>query len=154
MLKDGSQTATAVVPFASGITVSGGATLATYTTGSTSTTFTWDGSGGTSAAVTLTWQRIGNFVTLNIPAVNATTGTSSANFTNDTAIAAGARPSATQVGTISSIRNNNATVGPTGWFSIASTGIININRDAVAATFTNSANAGTTNANSITYYVG
>lgn len=154
LLKDGSQAATAAIPFASGITVSGGATLATYTTGSTSSTFTWDGTGGTSGAVTLTWQRIGNWVTLNIPAVAAASGTSSANFTSDTAIAAGARPGTTQVAPIEGIRNNGATLGPTGYISISNLGILNISRDAAATAFTDASSCGTASATSVTYYAG
>ncbi len=122
--------------------------------GATATTFTFNGSGGTSSSVTVMWQRVGNWVTLNIPAATATTGTGSTTFTSDTAIAAAARPTSTQVGPIMTIRNNGADVGPAGTFVIGAGGNIVIERDAAATAFTNTASAGLSSSTTIVYYAG
>lgn len=77
LLKDGTQTATAVIPFASGITLSGGTTLATYT----QSTFTGTLTGcTTSPTTTVYYTKIGNTViiqsgTLLSATSNATTKT-------------------------------------------------------------------------------
>lgn len=154
LLKDGTQTATAIIPFASGITVSAGNTFSTFTTGTTSTTFTFDGSGGTSAAVTLTWQRINNWVVLNIPAVSATSGTSSTVATSNTAFAAGARPTTAQIYQGFPILNNGAAVASIGYVVINTTGTIQIYRDSTGAVFTDASSCGTSTRSSIFFFVG
>lgn len=156
LLKDGSQTATAIVPFASGITVSGGSTLATYAFTTTATTFTFDGTGGNSASVTLSHQKIGNWVTINIPAALATSGTSSTVQTSNTAIPAAYRPTATQNGSVPAIKNNGTAQAGPGYISISTAGIITIYRDpTLAATYTNtSANCGLAVSCAFTYFTG
>ncbi len=123
--------------------------------GSTSTTFTWNGSGGTSSAVTVTWQKFGQFVLMSVPSVTATTGTNSAIFASDTAIAVSARPASTYNASCQVIENNGAVVGPTGMIQITSAGTINIYRDSTGtATFTNTAAAGINGNITFMYFVG
>jgi len=67
VLKDGTQTATAVVPFASGISVAAGSTLANYTTyASYTATVTLVGGAGNTVPVYTTntgrWSRVGSTV--------------------------------------------------------------------------------------------
>lgn len=128
---------------------------ASATTGSASSTFTFNGMGGDSAAVTLSWKKTGNWVTLHIPVVFATSGTSSTTFTSNTALAASARPQAVaQTAPINSIRNNGGAVSGAGLVSVGTDGIITIYRDATSAAWTNSSSCGSNNDISITYFVG
>lgn len=123
-------------------------------TGATSTTFTFDGSGGTSSSGSLQYQRIGDWVTLTIPNITATTGTGSVVFASNTAIDTFARPSTTQVAYCIQIKNNNADVSSPGFLVIATSGIVSLYRDPTATAFTNSNTAGFANRNTVTYYVG
>jgi len=154
VVKDGQQATTAVVPFAAGISVSGGSTLSTYALGSTASTFTFDGAGGTSGSVTLTWQKIGNFVTINIPGFSATTGVGSTLATSNTAISATARPTNTQDCPIMQVLNNGVVVGPAGYLRVNTDGTFTLFRDAAATAFTNAAVAGLNRGASITYFTG
>lgn len=124
------------------------------TTGTTSTTFTFNGSGGTSSAVTLTWQKIGNFVTLNIPTVEATTGTSSTTFTSDTAIAAAVRPTTVQSHQGISISNNGTGSTSVGNATMQTDGTITISRDKAATAWTDAATGGVNPRATVTYWVG
>lgn len=124
-------------------------------TGTLATTFTFDGSGGTSASKTLTYQKIGNFVTLNIPAVTSTTGTNSTILTANTALPAAFRPpSAQQRFVANTIINNAVDLATIGTWFISTGGIISLVRDTTTAVFTNGAAAGTGASQTITYYVG
>jgi len=122
VLKDGTQTTTAPVGFAGGINFTSVAGTS-YVTGTTSTTFTFNGGGspGTTSAVTVTWQKIGNWVTLNIPVMSATTGTTSTILLSNTALAAAVRPTAQQSFRVPEIQNNAA--------SLAAPGVIYIKTD-------------------------
>lgn len=130
------------------------------TTGSTSTTFTWDGSGGTTSAVTLRWQKIGQYVKLSFPSgIATTTGTSSTVLTSDTALAAAARPvTAAHSFAVPNITNNGVITGPPGKLKVGTDGLIRIYRDSTeTATFTNAATAGMSNGSDsmdVTYYAG
>lgn len=124
------------------------------TTGTQASTFTWNGSGGSTGSVTMTYQKIGNFVTLNIPALSATTGTNSNTLTADTALPAAIRPAATQDCPANSNQDNGAGEGSPGVFQIAATGIITYRRNNATANFTNSAAAGTTQPVTLTYFIG
>lgn len=124
------------------------------TRGTTSTTFTFDGTGGTTGAVTLTWQKIGSWVRLNIPASSATSGTSSTLMLSNTAFAAAARPAAAQVHQGAPIINNNAATADVGYVVINTNGTLQIYRSATGAAFTNGATAGTGSAFSIDFFVG
>jgi hypothetical protein len=61
----------------------------------TATTFTFNGSGGTSSSVSLQINRINNKVSILIPSFTATSGTSSTTFTSNTAIDTRLRPTNT-----------------------------------------------------------
>lgn len=121
--------------------------------GTTATTFTFDGSGGTSGSVTTKWQRIGNSVTLYIPSTTATTGTGSAIFSSNTALQASLRPAITQQVPSVEYTNNGAVVSPGGMISITTGGIITLKRDGSATAFTNSATGGFSVNQTITYYL-
>lgn len=126
----------------------------TPTTGTTSTTFTFDGSGGTTGSLTVTWQKVGNFVTLHIPATTATSGTGSTVLASNTALAAAVRPAATQKATAAQVTNNGSNTTTPGLIVISTGGIISIARDPAATAFTNSAVGGLSDATSITYFIG
>lgn len=124
------------------------------TTGTTSSTFTWNGSGGTSGSITLTWQKIGNWVTLNIPTTTATTGTGSNILVSGTALAASVRPAAQQDCPVTNLNNNGAGVSSNGVVRINTDGTLNIFRDFAGTAFTNGASAGIGSATNVTYFIG
>lgn len=128
--------------------------IANATTGTTSSTFTFNGSGGSTGSLTLTWQKTGNWITLNIPAAQATTGTTSTVLTSNTALAATARPTTNQDSAIMIIRDNGAGVAPAGLARVLTSGIIELYRDGSGAAFTNAASGGTNTNTSVTYFVG
>lgn len=129
--------------------------LAVPTPGASASTFTFNGSGGDSGSITMTYQKIGNWVTLNLPATQATTGTNSSTLTSNTALPAAIRPaSVPQTGALNCMYNNGGSVSAPGFISIATNGIITIQRDVAGLAFTNSAVAGTAAATSLTYFVG
>jgi hypothetical protein len=121
---------------------------------STASTFVFNGSGGTSSSVTMRYQRLGDYVTLFLPAVSATTGTSSTTFTSQTALDSWARPIGTAGVPITAIRNNGTVTNSNGYGEINSSGIVIIYRDVASATWTNAASGGTQTAQTLTYYVG
>jgi hypothetical protein len=78
ILKDGTQTATAIVPFALGVTLGGGSTLSTYS----ESTFTATLTGCTTAPTgTVKYSKIGNIVTMDVPAFAATSNTTAKSLT-------------------------------------------------------------------------
>lgn len=121
---------------------------------STASTFTWDGSGGTSASKTLNYQRVGDWVTLQVPGVTATSGTSSKVLSANTALPTWARPATNEGGAITDFINNGADIGPAAAIFIVSSGVVSIQRDAIQTTVTNSASAGLGTDTTFTYYVG
>lgn len=122
---------------------------------STATTFTFNGTGGTSGSVTLRYQRIGDWVTLAMPAVSATTGTGSTNFTSNTAIDSLARPAtSSQTFVVMELINGGSVIAAVGYGVVTINGNIQILRDAVGTAFTNAANAGTNRNQVFSYYVG
>lgn len=123
--------------------------------GTSASTFTFNGSGGTSGSVTMTYQKIGNWVTLHFPTgLSATTGTGSDALTSNTALPAAIRPVATQLGSINAILDNNAAEGSAGSVAIDSSGILVIRRTVAGLAWTNSSTCGLVNAISVTYFVG
>lgn len=125
------------------------------TTGSSASTFTFNGSGGTSSSVTMRWQKFGGFVTLHLPAVSATTGTSSTTFTGDTALPALLRPlTDSQEMPINDVLDNTAAGATAGTVTISTAGVIVIRRTGSATAWTNAATGGTAEGNTFTYYVG
>lgn len=126
-----------------------------YRSGSTASTFTFNGSGGTSSSVTLKYSRVGDWVHIYIPAFNATTGTSSTNATSDTAIETWARPSSTsQSFRASEIRNASTQQAYDGSWNVTTSGTLQLYRDMVGTAFTNSDSAGLNSPNVFTFYVG
>ena len=123
-----------------------------FVSGSTASTFTWDGSGGTSGSITINYQIIGKFCTLTLQAVLATTGTSSTTLASNTALPAAFRPVA-NTGCAIPITNNGAAIAPLGFLVLGTAGILYIVRDPTGAVFTNSATAGLQQGISLTYLV-
>ena len=117
------------------------------------TTFTFDGTGGSTGSLTLTWQKFNRFVTLNIPAALATTGTGSVSLISDTALPAGVRPAADQLQAGGSSVNNGADVTGQGIVIVSTAGLISIRRDAASTAYTNSASGGLGLPTTITYFV-
>lgn len=140
-----------------GIRVGGGTdTLSNYIVGSTATTFTFNGTGGTTSSITLRHVRVGDWVTLHFPSsALANTGTSTDRMTSNTAVGSSFRPATTtQSYLVPAIKNNGAGVTTPGYLEINTSGNISIFRDSTGTLFTNSAQAGPSTAFSITYYVG
>ena len=130
------------------------ATIVPDITGTIATTLTFDGGGGTTGSITLTAQRRGQYVTLQIPAVTGTSGTGSTALVSNTALAAAFRPLVNQFGVLVSIVNNNAAVAASGAVQIGTGGIVTLLRDSASTTFTNTSVCGTAQAQSVTYFVG
>lgn len=124
--------------------------------GSTATTLTFDGSGGTSSSVTVYYRRMLDMVHLFIPAVTATSGTSSTVLTSNTALPAWASPlTTTQSCAYMPVYNNGANLAGEGIITITTGGIINIYKDCTTtANWTNSSTCGTGAGTVIQYYVG
>ncbi len=120
---------------------------------SISSTFTFDGSGGTSTARTIQFQRSSDFITIFYPEILVTSGTGSQTLTANTALPAWCIPLTASQFFYSSVNNNgNAAVG-TG-FVTTSTGLLKFWRDLSATAWTNSSSCGPYNGQSSTYYVG
>jgi hypothetical protein len=101
-----------------------------------SSTYTWNGSGGTSSSVDAYIVKVGNMVTISFPTIGATTGTSSTTLTGDTAIPAAYRPSR-NVRTMCPLYQNGTALSAVGFVQINSSGsVIIIKTD--GATFSNS----------------
>lgn len=131
--------------------VSGGSSSQTD---STDTTFTFNGTGspGTSGSVTLSYQKIGNWVTLFVPGVTATSGTNSSQFNADTAIDVSFRPTSAQLGLIPIITDNGGAVLQPGLYVLGTNGILSIRRDSAGNNFTDATTCGSADGFSITYY--
>ncbi len=123
-------------------------------TGSHATTFTFNGTGGTSASVTIFYEIIGDFVLLFLPQVTATSGTSSTTFTNNTALPVAIRPTTTATLLIPAIRNNGNQISNPGFASITSGGTLTIFRDGTGTAFTNATVCGVDARTAIEYYIG
>lgn len=123
----------------------------------TASTFTWNGTGspGTSGSVNMTAQKIGLWVTLNIPAVSATTGTTSTILSSNTAIPAAFRPTTNQSVPANNVINNGGGIAAPGVINIMTSGIITFVRDQANTAFTNAASAGIGgNPANFAYFVG
>ena len=102
----------------------------------------------------MTLMKVGQWVHANIPSVTATTGTSSASLTSNTAINAAFRPAAVQF--CPCFVNNNAAgvTSPMGLIRAETNGTFTIRRDSSAAAFTDGASAGLSVATNFVYFVG
>lgn len=122
--------------------------------GTTASTFTFDGSGGTTGSITMTWLKAGRFVRLNIPAVTGTSGTGSTALVSNTALAASVRPAVNQFCTIAKVTDNNAAQAAAGTVQIDTNGIVTISRDGASTAFTNSSTCGVGQAQSVLFFIG
>lgn len=124
--------------------------------GSTSTTFTDDGTvPGTSGSVALMSTKVGDFVTVFIPAFNFAVGSGSpGTITANTALPAAQRPATTtQFASCNVIRDNAAGSTLAGIFQIGTNGRVAF-RKIQAGGFTASTSCGLQQPISITYFVG
>jgi len=123
--------------------------------GSQATTFTPNGTSPTeSASVTITYQKIGNFITMNIPAVTSNAGNdSNTKFISNTAIEAFARPTNTMSGLVPGVVSGGNVLAAPGYIEIASNGIITVQKDAVAGAFGNAVAMGIGKNITFTYYL-
>jgi hypothetical protein len=142
-----------------GLAANGNSGLINYYNESNFTsTFTFNGSGGTTGAINISAIRVGKLVTVHVkegPVVG--TGTNSNTLASNTAIPAWARPGTTVTGATPEIRIG---VGPTwstnglGRFRLGSDGIISIARDNQGSNWPNSTSGcGVNNGFSISYTV-
>jgi len=116
--------------------------LSYYKKETLSNTFTFNGSGGTSAASNMTIERIGSVVTIVIPGYSATTGTSSTTFTSQTVLPSWARPTNTLTFSPVSMTNNTAEAGP-GYMTLTAAGTFTLSKTSTGTAWTNStANCG------------
>ncbi len=106
---------------------------------SLTSTFTWNGSGGTSGASTIRAAREGRSVTIHINGPQATTGTSSTSFTSNTALPTWARPFGNSSSYVVAILDNGTTSA--GLLTIDTAGVITIAKFG-GVSFTNTATAG------------
>jgi hypothetical protein len=129
-----------------------------YNESSFTSTFTFNGSGGTTGAINISAIRVGKLVTVHVkegPVVG--TGTNSNTLASNTAIPAWARPGTTVTGATPEIRIGT---GPTwstnglGRFRLGSDGIISIARDNQGSNWPNTTSGcGVNNGFSISYTV-
>lgn len=124
------------------------------TVGTSASTFTFNGSGGSTGSLTMTYQKIGKFVTLHIPTAQATTGTGSTLLTSNTALPAIVRPAANQSSAVNVTYNNGAASTVAGVFLVDTAGLITLFRDNAQQAWTNTAVGGTSATVSITYFLG
>ena len=127
------------------------------TSGTTSSTFTFDGSGGSSGSITLSWIKRGNWVTLNLPPVIATTGTNSTALSSNTALPAAIRPTNIQDCPVNNVVNSGGPIAAAGIIRVATAGTLSILRDHAGTAFTNSTSCGigiNVNGTTITYFIG
>lgn len=136
----GSPNFSGVPDFLAGLKISSFTTLSYFRAGTTVTTFTFNGSGGTSSSVTLSYLRINNFVLMYVPAASATTGTGSTQFQANTAVETWARPSstATTVGILGVRQQTGAPQQYAGVISISTGGSPVIFRDFTLTAWGNS----------------
>lgn len=123
--------------------------------GTSASTYTFDGSGGTSGSITRTYRKVGKMVVLDLPATLATSGTSSTKLAADTALPTTIRPTAAHQ-FITQIYSNNAGLQQVGMIDITAAGIVNIYKapnttDAFANT---TANCGLGEATTVIYFTG
>lgn len=120
----------------------------------TASTFTFDGSGGTTGSITLTYRKRGLFVTLNLPATAGTSGTGSTKLSSNTALPAAFRPAADSSVPICRMVDNGGAQTAAGLLIVRTTGVLDIFRDGAATAYTNTSSCGTLGAQAITYFIG
>ena len=129
------------------------ADITIYTQGQATTTFKFNGTGGgTTAIQTLEYLKVGDTVTLSLPAFATTTGTNSFYLTNNTMLPSIIRPSNQSSFLISTLENNGVSLNVAGWGIIYSDGSMYIQRDPNGTTFTNGGQGGLSTPQIITYH--
>jgi hypothetical protein len=123
-----------------------------FSTTTLSSTWSFNGSGGTSSSDSITLRRVGDFVTMYTSGPIATTGTSSTTFTTNTASPAAFRPGTQQVMPFTAVRNNGAAVGGAGAVRALTGGTFQLTRDYGLTAWTNSASGGFQDAFVGSYY--
>ena len=112
--------------------------------GSTASTFTFNGSGGTSSSVTIRYERNGDWIKIWMPGVVATSGTASTALISNTALPSWASPLTTSQfvrGPSDMTGTGGSTTSP-GILQIESNGILVLQRDNVPTPFAATATAG------------
>lgn len=129
--------------------------LSDVTASTIASTFTSDGTGpGTSASVTITYAKVGNFLNINIPAFSAGSGTGTPrSYSSNTALPAGVRPAADQYVQSAVILNNGAVVTTPGLIRVSTGGTIFLYRDAAPTAYTVSSTCGLNNALTVTIFL-
>lgn len=134
-------------------TTGGGASpLNWYSAQDHTSTFTHNGSGGTSGSVVIKVTRVGRLVTLYIPAFACTSGTSSSALSSNTALPSWARPSGTMFGCNQNYDSGGATQTDPLNIQVTTAGVINFYVRNGGNTFIN-ATATNVYGQSITYSV-
>jgi hypothetical protein len=117
-------------------------------------TFTMNGSGGTTSSIGIVLSRVGDFVTAYIPNFTATSGTSSNAFVIDTNLPVGYRPSsAHRIVQGMSYNNGGADTNAARW-NVATNGQLILFRDVAGSNYTNSSVCGISESANLTWYVG
>lgn len=114
--------------YGAGLVTSEKAGLVSYEgLGTHSTTFTWNGSGGTTSTIAIDYSRLGKSVTLNIPRAVVISGTASTVLLANTALPVSLRP---KVDTCVLVRTReaNAATNIVGQLTIYTTGVIELVR--------------------------
>jgi hypothetical protein len=135
VLKDGTQTTTAVVPFAAGISLGGGTSLTTYVSSTWTATHTGC---TTSPTTTIYYTKIGNAVTLSMIADNA--GTSNNSTHTLTGLPAAITPTSSVVATPATVGDNGGTP-VLGRVIVSSGGFLGIGATVSGASWTTSGTA-------------
>jgi hypothetical protein len=118
---------------------SSGATVLFEDSTTVSSTFTFNGSGGTSGAVTVYCNRVGKVATIFVSAAAvATAGTASATFSSNTSIPLGYRPISNNF-TSCAVNESGATLASLGMAGISTSGIITLYKSANGAAWGNGA---------------
>ncbi len=124
--------------------------------GSMSTTFTFNGGGGSSAAVNIYWLKIGDWVILFVPPVTGTPASGTVTrFRSDNALPSFLRPLTNTPNYAIPIENAGAQLVTPGLAAVTTAGNIDFYKDMTAAgTYTNGSVAGSPDQVIMPYYVG
>ncbi len=132
-------------------------TLAYYSRATQASTFTFNGTGSPSpsGSITMVMERIGDFVHLYVPAVTATTVTSSKILSANSTIAAAYRPASVAADGYAIVIDNGTVSATIGQIEVGTNGTVKIYKDSIGTTsWTNAATCGLATAVSYVYYVG
>lgn len=154
VMSEGAQTKNGLLTLNDGVTVgsvSGNSALTFYGAGSDSVTFSFNGSGGNSSG-TVKYTRIGNVLIVKVPAIQATTGTTSTAFSSTSFLPAWATPATSQYAGSYRVRNNGAAIATPGIGRVSGSTIV-VYRDGSQTAWTNSASGGLEDATTFTFVI-